>query len=93
MNLKQLQIDAIEAHINHIKRLNHMMEENYGMYANQPGWDALEHPYLVNLCKGDKLALIRDGLKSFLRDMYIKMNEEIISSLQYQLRKLDDENN
>ncbi|VCU43326.1 hypothetical protein MAR005P1_00130 [Escherichia virus vB_Eco_mar005P1] len=93
MNLKQLQIDAIEAHINHIKRLNVMMEENYGMYANQPGWDALDHPYLVNLCKGDTLAIIRDGLKPFLRDMYIKMNEEIISSFQYQLRKLDDENN
>lgn len=53
----------------------------------------LDHPYLVNLCKGDTLAIIRDGLKPFLRDMYIKMNEEIISSLQYQLRKLDDENN
>ncbi|EHY3472231.1 hypothetical protein A2_gp254 [Shigella phage A2] len=91
MNNKQLQKDAIENRIQEIKRLNHMMEKDYGMYANQPGWDALDHPYLVNLGKGDTLAIMSHGLKPFLRDMYIKMNEEIISSLQYQLRKLEDE--
>lgn len=43
MNLKQLQIDAIEAHINHVKRLNVMVEDNWGTYVNQPAWDALDH--------------------------------------------------
>ena len=89
MNIKQLQKDAIESRIQDIKRLNHMMEENYGMYANQPGWDALDHEYIKDI--SDNTYRVREGLKPFLRDMYIATNKEIISSLEYQLWKLHDE--
>ncbi|AIZ02325.1 hypothetical protein VR20_267 [Escherichia phage vB_EcoM_VR20] len=90
MNLKQLQIDAIEGHINHIKRLNAMMEDNWGTYVNQPAWDALDHEY-INHISPDNIHKIMNGLKPFLRDMYIATNKEIISSLEYQLRKLHEQ--
>ncbi|ADO19609.1 hypothetical protein [Escherichia phage P479] len=89
MNLKQLQIDAIENHINHIKHLNTMMEDNWGTYVNQPGWDALDHEYIKDI--SDNTYRVREGLKPFLRDMYIATNKEIISSLEYQLRKLHEQ--
>ena len=89
MNLKQLQIDAIENHINHIKHLNTMMEDNWGTYVNQPGWDALDHEYIKDI--SDNTYRVREGLKPFLRDMYIATNKEIIGSLEYQLRKLHEQ--
>lgn len=90
MNLKQLQIDAIEAHINHIKRLNVMVEDNWGTYVNQPAWDALDHEYINRIAPGTMYENM-SGLKDFLRDMYIATNKEIISSLEYQLRKLREQ--
>lgn len=90
MNLKQLQIDAIENHINHIKRLNAMVEDNWGTYVNQPGWDALDHEYIKNI-SSKTIHGNMEGLKPFLRDMYIATNKEIISSLEYQLRKLHEQ--
>lgn len=89
MNIKSLQIEAIENRINDIKHLNIMMEDNWGTYVNQPGWDALEHEYIKDI--SDNTYRVRDGLKPFLRDMYIAMNKEIISSLEYQLRKLHEQ--
>ena len=90
MNLKQLQIDAIETHINHIKRLNTMMEDNWGTYVNQPAWIALDHEYIKAISsKTFHESMV--GLKPFLRDMYIATNKEIISSLEYQLRKLHEQ--
>ena len=90
MNLKQLQIDAIETHINHIKRLNAMMEDNWGTYVNQPAWDALDHEYIKDISSKTFYESMV-GLKPFLRDMYIATNKEIISSLEYQLRKLHED--
>lgn len=90
MNLKQMQIDAIEAHINHIKRLNAMMEDNWGTYVNQPAWDALDHEYIKDISSKTFYESMV-GLKPFLRDMYIATNKEIISSLEYQLRKLHED--
>lgn len=90
MNIKLLQIDAIETRINHIKRLNSMMEDNWGTYTNQPGWDALEHEYL-NRISDKSMFKNMEGLKPFLCDMYIKINNEIISSLEYQLRKINEQ--
>ncbi|ADR32647.1 Arn.2 conserved hypothetical protein [Escherichia phage vB_EcoM_VR7] len=90
MNLKQLQIDAIEGHINHIKRLNAMMEDNWGTYVNQPAWDALDHEYIKDISSKTFYESMV-GLKPFLRDMYIATNKEIISSLEYQLRKLHED--
>lgn len=89
MNLKQIQIEATEERINRMKHLNVMMESNYGTYTNQPAWDALDHEYIQRI--SDNTWQVREGLKQFLRDMYIKTNNEIISSLEYQLRKLKDE--
>ncbi|UZZ64149.1 anti-restriction nuclease [Escherichia phage A7_1] len=93
MDIKQITIEALQLKIKQIEHLNQMMNQGWGTYTNQPAWEAMDHPYLVNLCKGDRLAIIRDGLKPFLRDMHIKMNEEIIDSLYYQIRKLENENN
>ncbi|UPW39403.1 anti-restriction nuclease [Escherichia phage vB_EcoM_ESCO47] len=90
MNLKQMQIDDIETHINHINRGNAMVEDNWGTYVNQPAWDALDHEYINNISPID-IHKNMNGLKPFLRDMYIATNKEIISSLEYQLRKLKDE--
>lgn len=90
MNLKQLQIDAIENHINHIKRLNASMEDNWGTYVNQPAWDALDHEYIKDISSKTFYESMV-GLKPFLRDMYIATNKEIISSLEYQLRKLHED--
>lgn len=90
MNLKQLQIDAIEDHINHIKRLNAMMEDSWGTYVNQPAWIALDHEYIKDISSKTFYESMV-GLKPFLRDMYIATNKEIISSLEYQLRKLHEQ--
>lgn len=90
MNLKQLQIDAIETHINHVKRLNATVEDNWGTYVNQPAWDALDHEYIKNI-SSKTIHGNMEGLKPFLRDMYIATNKEIISSLEYQLRKLREQ--
>ncbi|ABX11163.1 hypothetical protein EpJS98_gp249 [Escherichia phage JS98] len=89
MNLKQLQIDAIEAHINHIKRLNVMVEDNWGTYVNQPAWDALDHEYIKDI--SDNTYRVREGLKPFLRDMYIATNKAIINYLEYKLRELHEQ--
>lgn len=90
MNIKQITIEALQLKIKQIEYLNQMMNEGWGTYTNQPAWEALGHPYLNDACNGN---ILRDGLKPFLRDMYIKANEEIIDSLYYQIRKLENEDN
>lgn len=85
----------IKTQIASLQRANEMMDENWGTYANDPGFRMAEHPFMKKLLGKDYICPFETpyngGVKPFLLDIYKAMNNEMIKELERRLEKFESE--
>ncbi|BBC78327.1 hypothetical protein KNT65_gp166 [Escherichia phage EcS1] len=95
MNIKLLQIDALNNQINALKRAIEMMKEGWGEYANQAGFQFCDSSLAKQLLETDYVCPftppINGQLKPLLMELYIQMTADMIKRLEQKLEKIENE--
>lgn len=85
---------AYKQQISSLKAAIEMMEEDWGIYTNQPGFEFCESKLAKSLAQSNYVSPWGEPgcfVKPVLKDMYIAMTNEMISSLERKIKELEHE--
>lgn len=92
MNIKQLQIDALNNQISALRRANEMMRGGWANYTNESAFKFCDMEFAKKFSGKDYVcpfsAPVNGMLKPALSELYIAMNEDMIKELERKLKEI-----